>query len=341
MTGFRGACALAVTVVALAGCERLADRQVERTLTRARTELLASPDLRVVLCGTGSPLPDAARASACTAVLAGGQFVLVDVGPGSWESVDLADLPTAALSAVLLTHFHSDHIGDLGEAVTQSWIAGRAAPLEVYGPPGVARVVGGFDQAYAFDVAARVAHHGEDHLAAAAGKAVAHELAMPAPDGSTLVFDRGGLRVTMFPVDHAPVDPAVGYRFDYGGRAVVVSGDTKRSASVVRQARGADLLIHEALQPKLVARASAVARRLGRDRLADMADDVVDYHTAVPEAVAVAEEAGVPHLVLTHLVPGPSNILVRRLFLDGVAFDGELTLGTDGMEFVLPRLTRE
>jgi ribonuclease Z len=339
MTVSGSACALTLTVVALAGCERLADRQVERTLTRARTELLRSPDLHVVLCGTGSPLPDPARAGACTAILAGGQFVLVDVGPGSWETVDLANLPTAALSAVLLTHFHSDHIGDLGEAVTQSWIAGRAVPLEVYGPPGVAQVVGGFDQAYAFDVAARVAHHGEDHLAAAAGKAVAREVAMPAADGATTVFERGGLRVTMFPVEHAPVDPAVGYRFEYGGRTVVVSGDTRRSASVVRQARGADILVHEALQPRLVARASAVARRLGRDRLADMADDIIDYHTAVPEAVAVAEEAGVAHLVLTHLVPGPSNMLVRRLFLDGADFNGELTLGTDGMEFVLPPLT--
>lgn len=100
--------------------------------------------------------------------------------------------------------------------------------------------------------------------------------------------------------------------------------------------RGADILVHEAMQPKLLDRASAVARRLGRDRLADMAEDIITYHTSVGDAVAVATEAGVPHLVLTHLVPGPSNAIARRLFLDGATFDGTLTLGTDGMEFVLP-----
>jgi ribonuclease Z len=334
--------AACLVAVAFAGCDRLADRQVEQALTRARTDLLESPDLHVVLCGTGTPLPDPARAGACTAVLAGGQFVLVDVGPGSWETVDLANLPTAGLSAIVLTHFHSDHIGDLGEAVTQSWIAGRTTPLDVYGPPGVAQVVAGFDQAYALDAAARVAHHGESHMPAAAGRAVAHEVALPDGDAGTVVFDRNGLRVTMFRVDHAPVVPAVGYRFDWRGRSVVVSGDTKRSPNVVAQARGADILVHEAMQPKLLRRASAVARRLGRDRLADMADDVVTYHTSVADAVAVATEAAVPHLVLTHLVPGPSNILARRLFLDGATFAGTLTLGADGMEFVLaPRAEEE
>jgi ribonuclease Z len=104
----------------------------------------------------------------------------------------------------------------------------------------------------------------------------------------------------------------------------------------VDHSRGADILVHEAMQPKLLDRASAVARRLGRDRLADMAEDIITYHTSVGDAVAVATEAGVPHLVLTHLVPGPSNAIARRLFLDGATFDGTLTLGTDGMEFVLP-----
>src|SRR5262249_35168325 len=216
--------AACVLACALAGCDRLADRQVEKALTRARADLLKSPDLRVVLGGTGTPLPDPARAGACTAVLAGGEFVLVDVGPGSWETVDLANLPTAGLSAILLTHFHSDHIGDLGEAVTQSWIAGRTSPLDVYGPPGVEQVVGGFAQAYALDAAARVTHHGEGHMPAAAGRAISHEVAMPDGDAAALVFDRNGLRVTMFRVDHAPVVPAVGYRFDFGGRSVVVSG---------------------------------------------------------------------------------------------------------------------
>ncbi|MFN8543793.1 MAG: MBL fold metallo-hydrolase [Candidatus Binatia bacterium] len=335
----RGAFGIALAVAALIGCDRVVDRMIAHNLGRSDRTVLTSPDLTVVLCGTGSPLPDRARAGACTAVVAGGELVLVDVGPGAWETVDLANLPTGDLSAILLTHFHSDHIGDLGEAVTQSWVAGRVRPLDVYGPVGTANVVAGFGLAYAQDVEYRVAHHGEASLPRAAGSAVAHEV--PLDDdalASAIVFERNGLRVTMFRVDHRPAVPAVGYRFDYRGRSVVISGDTKKSASVARHAAGADLLIHEALQPRVMARVAAVAARLGRPRLAKLAADTVSYHTTPVEAAEVARDAGVRHLVLTHLVPAPGNVLTRRLFADGMAdvFAGEITLGVDGMRFTLP-----
>ena len=324
---------------ALAGCDRLVDREIERNLTRVDASVLTSPDLQVVLCGTGSPLADAARAGACTAVIAGGTFLLVDVGPGSWEQVDLANLPIGDLDGVLLTHFHSDHIGDLGEAITQSWIAGRTRPLDVYGPPGVGRILAGLREVYAFDVEYRVAHHGQAWMPREAGFAVAHEFALP-PEGSTeavSVLEQGGLRVTAFRVDHTPVSPAVGYRFDWRGRSVVISGDTGKSASLVANARGADLLVHEALQPKLTGRASEIARRLGLERIAKLAGDIETYHTTPREAAEEAREAGVKHLVLSHLVPGPSNALARRLFLDGAGelLPGEITLGEDGMRFAL------
>ena len=277
--------------------------------------------------------------AACTAVLAGGELVLVDVGPGAWETLDLAGLPTGDLSAVLLTHFHSDHIGDLGEAITQSWIAGRTRPLDVYGPPGTTRVVDGFNQAYAADAQYRTAHHGEQYMPAAAAPAVGHDVALgDAADADAVVFDRNGLRVTMFRVDHDPVVPAVGYRFDYRGRSVVVSGDTAKSTSLIAHAAGADLLLHEALQPEMMSRIAGVAERLDRKRLAKMARDTLDYHTSPVEAAEVARDAGVKTLVFTHVVPGPRNALLRRMFLAGVGdvFPGTVVLGEDGMRFTLP-----
>lgn len=338
MTRLIRLCSFAALLASAPGCERLVERQIARNLERVDESVLTSPDLQVVLCGTGSPLPDPARASACTAVLAGGHFVLVDSGPGSWEVLDLANLPIGRVDAVLLTHFHSDHIGDLGEATTQSWIAGRSAPLEVFGPPGTARVVAGFAEAYAADVDARIAHHGDAWMPRAAAGAVARELPMPEGTAATPVFERDGLRVTMFAVDHEPVRSAVGYRFDFAGRSVVVSGDTRKSASLVAHARGADLLVHEALNRAMVERAAAVARRLGRERMAKLAGDIPGYHTSPVEAAETAREAGVPHLVLTHLVPAPPNALARRMFLAGVTdvYDGEVTLGEDGMRFALP-----
>ncbi len=329
----------AALALVLPGCERLMEREVERALTRADRGIFQSPDLHVVLCGTGTPLPDKERAGACTAVLAGGEFVLVDVGPGAWESVDLAGLPSADLSAVLLTHFPSDHLGDLGETITQSWIAGRSRPLDVYGPAGTTRVVDGFDQAYAADAQYRTIHHGEQYMPAAAAPAVGHDIALAdTGDADAVVFDRNGLRVTMFRVHHDPVVPAVGYRFDYRGRSVVVSGDTAKSTSLVAHARGADLLVHEALQPDMMGRVAGVADRIGRQRLAKLARDTVNYHTSPVEAAEVARDAGVATLVFTHQVPGPRNVIMRRMFLAGVreVFSGEVVLGEDGMRFALP-----
>jgi ribonuclease Z len=324
---------------ALAGCDRLIERQLEKNLTRVDASVLTSPDLQVVICGSGSPLADPTRAAACTAVIAGGEFVVVDSGPGSWEVLDQANLPVSKLSAVLITHFHSDHIGGLGEAITQSWIAGRDKPLPVYGPEGVERVVAGFAEAYAQDVDYRVAHHDDKYMPRAAAGAEAHPVALAdGPDASATVFERNGLKVTMFRVDHGPVRPAVGYRFDFAGRSVVVSGDTAKSPSMVLNAKGADLLIHEALEKTLVARAVVASKRLGLERQAKLAGDIQNYHTSPVEAAEVARDAGVAELVFTHLVPSPNNFLIRRIFLSGVAdvFKGKVVIAEDGMRFSLP-----
>jgi ribonuclease Z len=321
-------------VFALGGCDRLIDRQIESNMNRTDRSILQAPGLTVVLCGTGSPLADAERAGACTAVLAGGEFVLVDTGPGSVETAALAGLPMGDLSAVLLTHFHSDHIGDLGEAITQSWIAGRPRPLDVYGPAGTTRVVDGFDQAYAADAQYRTAHHGEQYMPSGAAPGVGHDIELgAAADADAVVFDRNGLRVTMFRVNHEPVVPAVGYR----GRVVVVSGDTAKSANLIAHAKGADLLVHETLLPSLMERAAAVAERTGRQRLAKLARDTLNYHTSPVQVAEVARDAGVTTLVFSHEVPGPNNALLRRMFLSGVqdVFPGEVVLGEDGMRFAL------
>ena len=329
-------------LLATAGCDRLMDRMIDRRVAqnfeRVERGLLSSPDLTVVLCGTGGPLADRDRAGACTAIVAAGKVFLVDVGPGSFETLDLANVPTDALAAVFLTHFHSDHIGDLGEAATQSWIAGRTAPLDVYGPPGTERVADGFTAAYAQDADARTLHHGESYLPRAVAGLRGHDVALAdAPDADAVAYDRDGVRVTMFRVNHDPVRPAVGYRFDYKGRVIVVSGDTRKSASVVAHAKGADLLLHEALSRDVFGRAIAVAQQLGRARLAKMANDATEYHTTPVEAAEVARDAGVHTLVFTHMVPGPPNRLLERRFMEGVGdvFGGEVVAGRDGMRFTL------
>ena len=105
-------------------------------LNRANSQsFLKDKALHILLCGTGSPMPDLTRANACVAVIAGGHVVIIDAGPGSWARIAAAGIPGASIDTMLLTHLHSDHIGDLGEVATQSWLGGRSVPLDVYGPP--------------------------------------------------------------------------------------------------------------------------------------------------------------------------------------------------------------
>src|SRR4030042_5846722 len=202
--------------------------------------------LFVALCGSGSPLPDSRRASACTAVIAGKNFYVVDTGPGSERKLELLRLNPGKVKAVLLTHFHSDHIGDLGELLLKRWSGGsRKSPLDVFGPNGVETVVKGFNQAYSLDEEYRIMHHGPEIVPPSGAGGAAKPFYFPQGKEETLIIDEDGLKVTAFLVDHSPVNPAVGYRFDYKGRSVVISGDTVPVPSLRKQARGADLLVQE------------------------------------------------------------------------------------------------
>ncbi|WP_428310137.1 MBL fold metallo-hydrolase [Hydrocarboniphaga sp.] len=318
--------------------ERLIADGADATLQRIDSQLLDDGALHVILCGTAAALPDPLRAGACTAIVAGGQLLLIDAGPASWRNVDSLNLPTSKLATVLVTHLHSDHIGDLGEATEQSWIAGRDQPLQVYGPPGIDEVVQGFAEVYRHDVGYRNVHHGEQAMPTAAAAAVAHVITPPTGTAAMPVFDNNGLKVSAFLVNHAPVDIAYGYRIEYRGRVVVISGDTLPSESVRINAAGADLLLHEALDVGLTQRASARARLLGMDRIAQLALDVNNYHTTPVQAAQIAQQAGVKQLVLTHIFPPLPNVVARHLFMQGTAaaFGGQLALGEDGMRIDLP-----
>jgi ribonuclease Z len=320
---------------------RLVARQ---RLRSTRNELLGPQQMTVVLCGTGDPVPDRDRAAACTAVFAAGQFFLVDVGPGSARNAGVFALPVADLTAILLTHFHSDHIGDLGEINTQSWIAGRAHPLPVYGPPGVKQVVDGFASAYRLDQGYRVAT--VRVLSPRAWMMEPRVITIPGLSqlsGATPVLESNGLRITAFTVDHAPVAPAYGYRFDYDGRSVVISGDTAKSSNLIRVAIGADLLIHEAQAKHIISIVQQVAGEQGNELLKQTLGDIQRYHSSPVEAAEVANEAAVRLLVLSHLTPPQSGVLAHWAFLRGVSAvrPRGVEMGYDGMMIVLPIGSRD
>lgn len=313
-------------------------RVVQRRIGLNNAGLLAPDALRVLLCGTSSPIPSPDRAEACTAVFAGGRMWIVDTGPGSWRTLALRRVRGEAIGAVFYTHLHSDHIGELGEFNLQTWVAGRPGPLRVYGPAGVEGLVRGFTEAYAADTVFRVAHHGTELLPPERSKMVAWPIVEGGSD-AIRILDEDGLVVTAFPVAHDPVKPAFGYRFEYGGRSVVVSGDTAPSPNVVKQARGADVLVHEAQAQGVVRIMEEAARAVGEPRVAKILADIPSYHTDPAEAAREAVEAGVRLLVLTHFTPPPDQRLLARIFRRDVKAvpPRGMVLGEDGMLVTLPK----
>ncbi len=322
---------------------RLFDRAIEQNMGRSLMDEL--PDgLHVALCGAGSPMPDRLRNGPCTAVIAGDQLFIVDIGSGAARNLGPMQIPSGRISAIFLTHFHSDHIDGLGELMMLRWVGGNnTSPVPVYGPTGVGEVVNGFNAAYRLDAGYRVAHHGEDIVPPSGAGGEPRPFRANGLNDVLTVFEDGDVKVTAFSVDHTPIHPAVAYRFDYMGRSVVISGDTVKHPNLIAQSKDVDLLVHEALNAEWVGKMQATAERRGLTALAQIAQDILDYHATPVEAAEVAQESGAKSLVLSHVVPPVPIRFMEAYYLKGTrdAYDGPITLGRDGMLFSLPTKTDE
>ena len=236
------------------------------------------------MTGTGSPMVDPNRAGPSTVVTAGGQTFLVDCGRGVLMRAAAAGVGAAGVTALLLTHLHSDHITDLSDVITTRWVSSLGPnPLPVIGPPGTKAVVQATLEALAPDISYRIGHHAD---ITAPPEVIVQEFT----DGE--VWNVGGVRITVAATDHRPVEPTIGFRFEHEGASVVLAGDSVPCETLDRLASGADALVHTAIRKDLVELMPAQRIR-----------DILDYHSSVEQAAATASRAGVATLVLTHYVP--------------------------------------
>ncbi len=291
--------------------------------TREQAAAKSEPAIKVILLGTGIPVPNPQRACASTLVVAGDKTFLIDTGRGFLNNLFKAGARGA--SAVLFTHFHSDHFGEFGELMVIRGITGADNPLKVIGPKGTGKVVNGILDAYSLDFAYRKAHH-KDKWPDASFKVDVQEV------DTGVVYDKDGIKIRMFKVDHSPIEPAVGYRIDYKGRSVVVSGDTRKIPEMIDMAKGCDILVHEALNSQLVKMGEA--RVKNSPRLLGMNQEMAEYHATTLEVAEIARDAGVGKLVLTHLVPSiPPNDQMEKTFIKGMSdiYKGTIFVGRDGM----------
>tara|TARA_B100000902_G_scaffold346137_1_gene352634 strand:- start:150 stop:1202 length:1053 start_codon:yes stop_codon:yes gene_type:complete len=315
--------------------DRILDIGLKNILSNAEPFLDKEDTLKVIVCGSRSPLPSPGRAEACILVEAGDDIYIFDMGNGSVNNLTQYQLPWPNVQAVLITHMHSDHMADLPDAHLQSWIQGRTEPLKVYGPEGINLVTKGFELAYSADYQYRSDHHGQEMLP----MSVAGFNEITITNNELIPNETPGLEILPFVVDHYPVNSAYGFKITYKGRTVVISGDTINDGSVQKYSKDADLLIHSAISIDIVERMRRVAPIPQMDKILF---DIQDYHTTIKEAGEIARDANVKHLLIYHSIPTPRNKIMEDVFfrpLDGVF--AEYTLSDDGTRVIMPVGTDE
>ena len=318
---------VAALVTAFAMRERIMLALFDRAVTAAMTPEPYSKDgLHILFCGTGSPLPGGDRGEACTAVIAGGKLFIFDAGEGAGRSLMRMQAPMGQAAGVFLTHLHSDHINGLGNLALQRWVGSTAtALLPLAGPAGTTQVGAAFNAAYALDAGYRTAHHGEA-VAPSTGAGYAPRDVAPG-----VVYDAGGVRIAAFAVKHDPVSPAYGYRLDWDGRSVTISGDTAATPTLAKAAVGTDVLVAELLNPMLVKRLENAARAAGQTNRAKIFADIPGYHITPAEAGAAAHAARARQLVFTHIVPAVPGFM-EAMLVKGASdtYSGAVKIAADG-----------
>ena len=310
--------------------DRILNIGLENILSSAKPFLDEEDTLKVVVCGSRSPLPSPGRAESCVLVEAGDDIYIFDLGNGSVNNLTQYQVPWPNVKAVLITHMHSDHMADLPDAHLQSWIQGRTSPLKVYGPEGINLVTKGFELAYSADYQYRNEHHGDDMLP----MSIAGFNAIQIINNQFIPNDTPGLEILPFVVDHYPVNSAFGFKISYKDRTVVISGDTIHDGSVQKYSQDVDLLVHSAISIDIVERMRGIAPIPQMDKILF---DIQDYHTSIEEAGEIARDANVEHLLIYHSIPTPRNALMERVFfrpIEGV-FEN-YSLSDDGTRVIMP-----
>lgn len=287
--------------------------------------MTASSDFRVTLLGTGVPTPVPDRFGPSTLVEAGSQKLLIHAGRGATIRLNQIGVPIGRIDALLLTHYHSDHTSGIPDLWLTGWLQShfgqRTTPLHIIGPIGAKTLMAGLKMAYRRDIEIRI----EDEKLPPEGAAVVVEEF----DHDGVVFDRDGLRVMAFEVDHgAVITPAYGYRIEYGGRVAVISGDTRYNENVIKYGSGADLLIHEVAiaRPELM--------------VEPFIQRIMAHHTTAREAGLVFARTKPKLAAYTHLVFLASERVPPASVDDLIAetretYDGPLEVGEDLISFAI------
>jgi ribonuclease Z len=270
--------------------------------------------IKVTLLGTGCPPPLMTRFGPSILVEAGGKKLLFDAGRGAMQRLMQIRVRWQDVQGVFLTHLHSDHVVGFPDLWLTGWliVPGRTVPLQVWGPIGTTKMMSHIEQAFQYDVQIR---QSDEHTSPDGVRILAKDI------GEGVVYDEGGVKVTSFEVDHTPIKPAFGYRIDYAGRSVVLSGDTRYSENLIRHAQGVDLLVHEVIAPDSL-------RRIGLPP--DRVKAIVAHHTTPEQAADVFSKTR-PRLAVYSHIADPTATAEDIIPPTRKTYAGPLELGEDLM----------
>lgn len=278
--------------------------------------------MRLILLGTGGgPRPRKASSAPAQVILVNETAYVVDCGDGVARQLAFAGVPLSKLRHIFVTHHHSDHNADYGNLIWLAWTAGLRTRVDTWGPPPIERMTQLFFEMNASDIATRIADEGRVPLVPLV---TVHELTKGGP-----VMEDESVKVTAALVNHPPVVPSFGYRFDAPGRSIVISGDTAPSDNLVKLSEGADVLVHDALYAPAIDRLVA-----GVPNAKSLKRSILSHHTTAEDAGRIAQAAGVETLVLSHLVPADDPSVTERLWIDAARthFRGRVIVGKDLLE---------
>jgi ribonuclease BN (tRNA processing enzyme) len=281
------------------------------------------PIPRLILLGTkgGPPPANFGRSNPSTVILINDAAYVIDCGYGVSRQLISAGVPLDRIRSIFITHHHSDHNLEYGPLLYNAWVSPKPPKIDVYGPAGLQGLTRGFFASQKFDIDTRIIDEGMTDLR----KFVSvHEFRT-----AGIVMQNADVTVTSWRVHHPPIAEAYAYRFEAKGRSVVISGDTTYVPALAQFAKGADVLVHEAMY--LPAIDALVKRATNASRLRD---HLLASHTSTEDAGRIAAEAGVKTLVLSHLIPGDDPAISDEQWAEGARryFTGRVVVGKDLME---------